>query len=162
MSERIISVAQTYFPFITEDNFKKVFRMSPNKVTILCNSSSIQEIRNTLMVLYHCRHYMPADAASVLFGISESQYNKIIHDTMSSICNKYQYLISPTDSRFNEFSKFFPNTHLIVDATELEIYSSISSTISGKKKMFAIKYQILVELNSGKICNIYGPCWLST
>jgi hypothetical protein len=100
---------------------------------------------------------MVMESACVLFGLSKSQYQRILMDTMDYVVRNYKTTISPTVNRRNQRSQHFPNCHLIVDATELQIRVNTQTSYSGKAKMYSVKYQILVELETGKICHVFGP-----
>lgn len=153
----VLKVAQTFFPYLKKHNFHNLFKLTPLLVLKLSQTKSFTSIRNVLLTVFHLRHYLPMASSCILFNVSQTQFRRILKETMDYIIEKFQHIISP--SKQSESSNYFSHCRFIVDATELQINSSVYKTYSGKSKMFAIKYQLLVGVETGKICHVFGPCW---
>jgi hypothetical protein len=164
LSNLILDVAKTYFPFIREDNFQQIFKLNLHRVTSLAllqprktEFKTQQRIRNLLMMLFHCKHYLPIRTACIIFGLERSRYEGVVNTTLKEFYEDFVHLISLDNRHQDNHLPEFEKTFLIVDSTEVLIQSYQKSSFSGKKHAFTVKYQVIIGARTGEILHIYGP-----
>jgi hypothetical protein len=157
---RILCITETYFPYVTIDNFPNLFRLSVATVERLVRDRHTRkEIRNFLIFLFHLRHYLPVRAGCILFNLEKSQYEDILWTEIQNFLNKHLLFYFDLEQRqISNEAQEFPNTFLVVDTTEVIIQTFTRKSFSGKKKHFTLKYQLAVGLRTGEILDVYGPC----
>src|SRR5689334_2669617 len=87
-SNEVVDVARVYFPFVTEENFSDLFRLSVVTFCLVCNSDR-KMIRNLLILLFQLKHYLPIRATCILFNMSKSRLDQIFKSTLRWIVDNY-------------------------------------------------------------------------
>ncbi len=75
--DSVLKVAIIFFPFVTEENFVHLFKFTALQVANHLKTAHFKTIRNFLILLHWCRHYVTIAALGVLFNLSHQQISKI-------------------------------------------------------------------------------------
>jgi hypothetical protein len=157
-SNWVLGISQLYFPFLRADNFPNLFKLSLHKVVCLTKSRKKQNhVRNFLILLYHCKLYLPTRTACIFFNLEKTKYNNIVRVELQTLFDQHVDSAFSLEHRFENEMAQFPCSYMVVDTTEILIEAYQKKSFSGKKKNFTVKYQLLVGALSGEILHIYGP-----
>lgn len=165
----IVTEAQSFFPSITQKNFAELFRLTPLQIRFvvagLLHLNLLRAARNVLIVCFQLKHYMPFRSGCILFGLGKTQYAAVFSQTLRNIVSSFGYLISLRNRNHDSITEF-QSTATVIDCTECTAWSYGPRTgwgtdlgYSGKKKMFTLKYQVVVGAKSGTIYDVYGPIY---
>lgn len=168
-SQDVLTVAQSFFASVTAENFSHLFRFSVVQVTQLCfNDDRPQFVRNILMTLLQLKHYLPVRSVCILFGLAKSRFDELFKSTLNHIISTFGNRISLSNRAQDNSLPEFPSTYTVIDCTECVTWTygphenGKDAGYSGKKKMFTVKYQVVVGALDGVIYDIYGPEYGST
>jgi hypothetical protein len=159
--EFILSIAISYFPFISESNFVDLFKLTVlqvlNCLKIFESNPKPKKIRNFLIFLHWCRNNPPLKTLAVLYNLSKSQIGNILREEADLLSSRVCDFVNMKDIDILDHF-FLPNCVGVVDSTEIEINCWIGDSFSGKKGVHTLKYQVVCCLITGKPIHIYGPC----
>jgi hypothetical protein len=130
--ELIVETSKNFFPFITNENFSFLFKLTPKMISENLVSTSKNTIRDFLILLYWCKHGSPSRTLGVLFGLQKSRICEILNQQLEFWSEKAKEFIS---FEFREISTefFIENCIGSVDGTEFRINSWIGDSYSGKQ-----------------------------
>jgi hypothetical protein len=104
------------------------------------------------------RHYPPVHVLSVIAGMSMSGVRKLVHiELQKLIAWNHQKYISIDNWKKNDILEEWPKTIEIIDCTELDINAWYRNAFSVKKAHHTVKYQVVINISTGKLLHIYGP-----
>lgn len=169
-ADYILQVARRYFPFVDEETFGFLFKLTPAHVakylfrsrisrfraTGMTEKQKFRMVRNFIMVVYWCRNYPSFRALAVLFGLRKTQAKDITTKGVRAVAMRIQEFVN-LDGIDSLDDFFLKNCVGAVDTTELQIWTWVGDSYSGKKKQFTLKYQVVVSLITGKAIQISGP-----
>ena len=92
----VLEVGQHFFSHLCEENFGHLFKLNPTQVQIYLNSEEPMRIRNFLIFLFWCRHYLPMRSLAVLFHLSKSSVCRIVHAEMTELSEKVHDYVRPS------------------------------------------------------------------
>lgn len=154
--DSVVQVAKQFFPFVDSTNFNKLFKLSPLQVAKHLKTNDFMTIRDFLLLLFWCRHYMPQKALGVLFNLSKSRISQILIAQTDKLSAQIRDFVNFKELQI--FEPFFLNNCVgVVDSTELQINTWVGDSYSGKKGCHTLKYQVVSCLTTGKPVQICGP-----
>lgn len=154
--DSVVKVAQNFFPFIISSNFHELFKISPLQVAKHLQTNDFLKIRNFLLLLLWCRHYLPMRALGVIFNLSKTQISDILKVEIDKMYVQIRNFVNLRE--LDIFEPFFLNNCVgVVDSTELQINTWVGDSYSGKKGAHTLKYQVVCCLTTGKPIQISGP-----
>ena len=154
--DSVVKVAQHFFPFVVSTNFSELFKLSPLQVAKHLGTNDFTTIRDFLLLLLWCRHYMPMRALGVLFNLSKSRVSQILLAETDKLYVQIRNFVNLNDLQI--FEPFFLNNCVgVVDSTEVQINTWVGDSYSGKKGAHTLKYQVVCCLTTGKPVQICGP-----
>jgi hypothetical protein len=154
--DSVVEVAQNFFPFIDSTSFCDLFKLSPMQVAKHLQTNDFFTIRNFLLLLLWCRHYLPMRALGVLFNLKKTQISSIIQAETEKMYTQIRKFVNLDELQI--FDPFFLNNCVgVVDSTELQINTWVGDSYSGKKGHHTLKYQVICCLTTGKPVQICGP-----
>jgi hypothetical protein len=158
----VLEVGHLYFEYLNQDNFIELFKLTPRQVAIYLLTTAEfglfqMEVRNFLLFLFWCRHYLPYRVLAVLFHMGKSTVHRIIHAQLNALRGKLPDFVNVNDmAPLQDYP--LVGTVGIVDATEVYIERKDSrSFYSGKKKRYTVKYQVVTDIDSGIPIHVAGP-----
>jgi hypothetical protein len=130
--ESIVEIAQIYFPFITNENFSTLFKLSPEIISKQLVWTSKNSIRDFLILLYWLKHGHSTRILGVLFNLKKSRIAEIIRHQLVCWSEKATAVITLENGQI--FEPFFlDNVIGAVDGTEFQINAWIGDAYSGKQ-----------------------------
>jgi hypothetical protein len=142
----IVQTSQTYFPFITNENFAHLFKLTLKQIAVNLVSVSRNTIRDFLILLYWCKHAASTRSLAVLFGLKKSRVGVIIQQQLEFWATKANDVISMEFAQTCE-SFFLENCIGAVDGTEFQINAWIGDSYSGKQGYSSLVLCILLSLS---------------
>lgn len=142
--DSIVEVAKKYFPFITEETFPFVFKLTAETVSFNLVRTSKNTIRDFLIFLYYCKHVQSARCIAVLFGLAKSRISQIILFQLGFWAQQLNELVNLNNLQFHE-GFFLEKVIGCVDSSEFFIQTWIGDAFSGKKG-YSPTYYVMTSL----------------
>lgn len=94
----------------------------------------------------------------MLFGISKSQTHRVIKEELKKLVSEHlSTLVNINNWVPGDIPPTWPNHIGVVDCTELIIHAWHRNAFSKKKARHTLKYQVVININTGKPLQIFGP-----
>lgn len=157
----ILRVAQYFLAHIRTSNFGDLFKLSARQVANYMLVLNIEvcalDVRDLLIFLLWCRHYLPFRSLAVLFHLGKTMVHRIVRAQLDALKGQLALFVTLSDiSPMDDFA--LRNTVGIVDATEIFIERKTEGSFySGKKKRYTVKYQVVTDIESGVVIHVAGP-----
>jgi len=105
------------------------------------------------------RHYLPFRTLGAIFGIPTATIHLLLHTELRTLvesCHEAHLTLNNWDEI--DFLEDWPQAVGIIDCTELPINVWVQQSYSKKKSNYTLKYQVVINITTGSVLNIYGPC----
>lgn len=105
------------------------------------------------------RHYPSVRLLAVIAGMSPAGVHKLVHNELESLVENHQDWISVDTWAPVDLLRQWPGAPVVgvVDCTEVHINAWHADTFSVKKAHHTIKYQVIINVSTMRVMNIYGP-----
>jgi hypothetical protein len=94
----------------------------------------------------------------MLFGLSKSQTHRVLKAELKRLESEHlETCVNIENWEKSDIPATWPNHIGIIDCTEVIIYAWHRNAFSKKKACYTLKYQVVVNIKTGKALQIYGP-----